>query len=413
MSQRVAILGMGADGPASLSPRAVAAITAATWIAGGRRHLELLGPVAAETFTIADNLDELVDRLRRRGDDEQCVVLASGDPLCFGIGHRLGEALSRDQVEVEPAVSALQLGFARAGLAWHDAAIASIHGRPLAPTLIPLLGLPKIGLFTQDGSSPAAVAQFFLDRGLDDYDVWVGERLGTAAERVVLARLPELIGRRFADLNVLVLHRPAGTEVGPRPMRRGRGPALRDADFAQPEAGPVLLTHADVRALVVARFEGLFEGPIWDIGAGLGGVTVALARAFPASEVVAVERSDDRLDDLRRNRARFGAFNVRVVAGEAPECLLLEEHPAGVFLGGSGHRLDAILDLVLERLAPGGILVANFVGLEHLARALERLRGVDWPTHLTQVQISHGHNLAGLTTLAPQRPVWILRTVHV
>jgi precorrin-6Y C5,15-methyltransferase (decarboxylating) len=409
VSRPVRIIGIGADGPAGLSPGARAAIASATFLAGGTRHLELVGPTAAETFAIASNLRELADRLRGRGPGERCVVLASGDPLFFGVGHFLGEALGRDQIVVEPAVSSLQLAFARAGLSWHDAAVASVHGRPLARTLLPLLGRPKIGLLTQDGAGPAAIAAFFLARGLGDYDAWVAEDLGATTERVTAAPLAELPGRRFGDLNVMVLLRRETACAISYPLA-GSTPGLPDVLFAQPDAGPVLLTHADVRAVTLARFRDLpAEGPIWDIGAGLGGVTVELARTFPGREVVAVERSEPQRSFLGENRLRFAAYNTRIVAGEAPACLAGEEDPAAVFLGGSGGRLDAILDLVLARILPGGVLVANFVGLENLARCLERLRGGGWPTDLTQIQVGHGEPLAGLTVLAPQRPVWVVR----
>jgi precorrin-6Y C5,15-methyltransferase (decarboxylating) len=183
MSQPIDILGMGADGLGSLSAEARGRLDRANFLAGGRRHLELVGTGPLERFAIGDNLAELVERLRARTPDERCVVLASGDPLLFGIGHRLGQDLGRDQIRVEPSVSSMQLAFARAGLAWQDARLASVHGRPLDSTLLPLLGEPKIGLFTQDGSSPSAIARFLVDRGLDDYDAWVGERLGTTEER--------------------------------------------------------------------------------------------------------------------------------------------------------------------------------------------------------------------------------------
>ena len=78
----------------------------------------------------------------------------------------------------------MQLAFARAGVSWHDAAIASIHGRPLGRTLLPLLGKPKIGLFTHDGDEPLGRRRVLPRRGLDDYDAWVGESLGAAGERV-------------------------------------------------------------------------------------------------------------------------------------------------------------------------------------------------------------------------------------
>ena len=407
MSRPVVILGLGAEGLSSLSPKAREALASATFLAGGTRHRELVGPRAGEFFTITDNVDGLIARLERRKPEEHCVVLASGDPLFYGIGHRLSLALGRDAIEVEPAVSSMQLAFARAGLAWHDATMASVHGRPLARTLIPLLGRPKIGLFTQDGASPSHVAAFFQARGLDDYDAWVGERLGTVDERVVAARLPDLIGQTFDALNVLLLNR-TGAE---RATYRGRL-GLADEAFATPERGPILLTHADVRALVVARFLLVPDGPIWDLGAGLGGVTVELARAFPDAEIIAVERSETQRGFLQINRARFEAYNVRIVAGEAPSCLKGEEAPSGIFLGGSGGQIDPILALVLDRLPPGGVFVANFVGLEHLTRTLDRLKDAGWPTELAQVQISQGQSLAGLTTLAPLRPVWVVRALR-
>jgi precorrin-6Y C5,15-methyltransferase (decarboxylating) len=404
VSLPIVIVGIGADGTAGLSARARSALASATFLAGGRRHLELAGPSPAERFAITNNLPALVERLRARGPEEACVVLASGDPLFYGIGHLLGQSLGEGEIVVEPALSSLQLAFARAGLSWHDAAIASIHGRPLEDVLLPLLGRPKIGLFTHDGSSPSAVASFLVDRGLPDYEAIVGERLGTSEERVTRWPLPRLIDRSFDPLNVLILRRDPTPDLA----ADGAG-CIPDAHFAQPDSPPILLTHADVRAIVVGRFRGLPAGPLWDIGAGLGGVAVGLARAFPARDVVAVERAPEQAGYLRTNRLRFAAYNLRVVEGIAPHCLDPEDDPAGVFVGGSGGQLDAILDAVLRRLLPGGTVVLDFVALENLGHALERLRQAGWPREVTQVAISQGQDLAGLTVLTPLRPVWVVR----
>jgi precorrin-6Y C5,15-methyltransferase (decarboxylating) len=408
VSQPVHIIGIGADGLDGLSPRTHRAIAEATFLAGGLRHLALIGSAGAETLAITNNVAELIERLQARQQNERCVVLASGDPMFFGIGHALSEALGHDQILVDPALSSMQLAFARAGVAWHEAAIASIHGRPLARTLLPLLGKRTIGLFTQDGGSPAAVASFFLAHELEDYDAWVAESLGSAQERVTALPLRELIGRRFADLNVLILKRRSA-EMVPQPAASGNLAGIPDGRYAQPETGPVLLTHSDVRAVTLARFRGLPDGPIWDIGAGLGGVAIELARAFPEREVVAVERAEEQRTYLAANRKRFAAHNLRIVAGEAPDALGAEEPPAAVFLGGSGGRLDAILDLTAARIVKGGCLVANFVGLENLSRCLDHLRLEGWTAEVTQIQIAHGQPLAGLTVLAPQRPVWVVR----
>src|SRR5437764_14074239 len=114
MSRPVVIVGIGADGLQGLAPRARAALASATFLAGGRRHLELAGSPLVERFTITTNLPELLARLRGRGAEEHCVVLASGDPLFYGIGHVLSQALGSHQIVVEPSLSSLQLAFARA-----------------------------------------------------------------------------------------------------------------------------------------------------------------------------------------------------------------------------------------------------------------------------------------------------------
>lgn len=407
MRPLVHVLGMGASGVESLGTEARSALESATFVAGGKRHLELIGPRPVETFAITTNLDALAARLQSRRADERCVVLASGDPLCFGIGRFLGERLDPAELRIEPAVSSMQLAFARAGCPWDDAALASVHGRPLAATLIPLLRQPKIGLFTQDGDSPAAIAAFFLGRGLNDYDVWVCEALGSRDERVTRLEIGALPGMRFAPLNFVILRRKGTPSLG-----AGGGsldnPIPPDDQFAQPAEGPRLLTHADVRAVALSRFHSLPEGPLWDVGAGLGGITIGLARRFRRVEVVAVERSAAQLSFLEANRRRFEAWNVRIVEGSAPEALRDEAAPAGVFLGGSGRALGPILDLVIDQLLPGGVLVANFVGLENLAETLVRLRGTGWAVEVTQVQISQGQGLAGLTTFVPLRPVWVV-----
>jgi precorrin-6Y C5,15-methyltransferase (decarboxylating) len=411
MSRPVFVLGLGAEGPSGLPAHARTALASATFLAGGTRHLALVEPFGVETFAIKNNLDDLIERLRRRGPEERCVVLASGDPLFYGIGHTLGHALGRDQIRVEPALSSLQMAFARAGVSWHDAVIGTIHGRPLLEALLPLLGRPKIGLFTQDGGSPSAVAAFFLERGLKDYRAFVGENLGAAGDRFTEAPLLDLLDRRFDDLNVLILIREPPIDAIALARTRSL-PCPPDSHFARPEYAPVLLTHADVRSMVLARFWGLPEGPIWDIGAGLGGVSVGLARSFPDREIVAVERSSAQRSYLETNRLRFEAYNLRILAGSAPGSLEEEVRPAGIFLGGTGGALDAILDLALDRLRPSGILVANFVGLENLGRALDRLRGAGWTPEVSQASISHGQALAGLTVLSPERPVWIVRAVR-
>jgi precorrin-6Y C5,15-methyltransferase (decarboxylating) len=411
---RIDVIGIGADGAAGLRPHLVERICAADFLAGGERHLAYFPQARGERLILRDNpMFDLLRELSNRFPAQRCVVLASGDPLFYGIGRLVAGICGPDNVRIEPALSSMQLAFARAGFPWQDATLASVHGRDLRSTLLPLLGKYCIGLFTQDGDGPAAVARFFLEYDVDEYAAIVGENLGADDERVT--RWPDLrtlAGQRFAALNYLILtHSRCPLPLVDIERDRSLVPGVPDDAFARPAEGPEVMTRQEVRSVVLARLGGKLEpgDTIWDVGAGLGTVAVELAVLRPHVEVMAVERDPDRAALARANRRRFGAYNMRVLEGTAPDVLRgRAENPRQVFVGGSGDRLPALLDLVAERLLPGGRLVANFVTLEHLALTLGRLRRWGWPFAVTEVHVGRSDDLAGLTGLRPQRGVFLV-----
>jgi precorrin-6Y C5,15-methyltransferase (decarboxylating) len=412
MSTPIYVIGMGADGPAGLRPEQLERILNADFLAGGERHLAYFPQARGERYLIKNNLKPLAFAIQEHWPQKRCAVVASGDPFFYGVGTYLAKILGRENVVVEPALSSMQLAFARARRPWQEAAFASIHGRELRATLLPLLGHPLIGLFTHDGDSPAAVARFFLERSAPSYEATVGEDLGAVDERVShWASLQELAGQRFRPLNYLILHR-TGYPVPHVARHRALVPGIPDEAFARPETAPEVMTRQEVRAVVLAKLLSPTApgDTVWDIGAGLGTVAVEVAVLRPAVEVVAVERDPERARFLRGNRERFGAYNIRTVEGEAPEVLRSEqERPRLVFVGGSGGRLAELLSFVAERLLHGGRLVATFVTLEHLGLALEHCRKLGWSFEVAEVHIARSDALAGLTGLRPQRGVFILR----
>lgn len=430
MAAPIDVIGIGADGPAGLRPELVERIRAAEFLAGGERHLAFFPNTPAERFVIKNNLDEL-GRALTDYRERRCVVLASGDPGFFGVAHHLLKTARKiRECRVEPTVSSMQLAFARAGISWDEASLASVHGRDLRTTLLPLLGRRIIGLFTQDGTSPATVASFFLERGLDDYEAFVGENLGAPDERYTYWRdLAELSQQHFAPLNYLILQWIVTSHDDEGRIRRdGHGrhwrrdpehikllrsmvPGVVDQLFLPSSDQPHMLTSQEVRAVVLAKLNlRLNPGDVvWDIGAGLGSIAIEVAVLRPEVEVVAVESDPNRAKVLRKNREAFGAWNVRLVEGKAPEALADEElPPQRVFIGGSGGQLPGILDMVRNRLTPLDRLVANFVTLEHLMLALERIKSWGWRFKLTELNVSRNDSLATLTSLKPQRPVFIL-----
>ncbi len=414
------VIGVGPDGVAGLRPELRERVFEADFLAGGERHLAGFPESPAERFVVKNNLAELGHELEQRAK-QRCVVLASGDPLFYGIGVWLLERFGPEALRIEPAVSSMQLAFARAGLSWQDAAIASVHGRDLRSTLLPLLGKPLIGLFTQDGDSPAAIAAFFLEHRCTGYVVWVAEDLGTANESLKHFELEHLHGKTFAPLNIVILRRrqaPSPTikllDIAIPPALqsiplRCFSPGVPDRLFIRPATEPEVMTHQEVRAVIVSKVPLTARGDVvWEIGAGLGSVTVELALCLPHAEVFAVEKDGTRFGYLKANLQLFEAYNVLVHQGVAPEALTAFPPPRLIFLGGSGGRLPEILEYCSPRLEPLGTFMADFVTLENLAFTLEYFKKLGWWVDVTELSVARRQELAGLTTMKPLRRVFIL-----
>ncbi len=106
MSAWLTVIGLGADGLASLSDEARAHIAAAQVLVGGERHLALIGaPTTVEQLTWEVPLSRTVDAIRERAGSK-VVVLATGDPMWFGVGVTLARAFAPEDYVILPHVSA-------------------------------------------------------------------------------------------------------------------------------------------------------------------------------------------------------------------------------------------------------------------------------------------------------------------
>lgn len=394
---------MGDDGPRGLRADALEAIGAATVLCGGERHLAFFAEHPAERFTIRANLDALAARLASAGPGERPVVLASGDPGYYGIVPFLGARLGASRLVVLPHLSAVQLAFARLAVAWHDALVLSAHGRPLAPLLPRALAAPKVAFLTDERNSPATIATALLAAGAAAAEAHVFEHLGSAEERHTACALADLPGRAFAPLNVLIVLRSAPAAVAPA------GFGLPESAYAHRDGQ---ITKAEVRAVSLSKLRLIPGQVLWDVGAGCGSVSLEAAQLVPGGMVYAIERDAAQIALLQRNAATLEHAPLAIVHGEAPAALAALPAPDAVFLGGTGGQLTGTLASAGERLRPGGRLVANFATLEHLASALDWLRARGWETEIVQVSVARGSDVAGLTRLAAQHPVFVVTAIR-
>jgi precorrin-6Y C5,15-methyltransferase (decarboxylating) len=399
LAHRILVVGIPAIGPAGLPPHILDRIHTADVLCGGERHLSLFPGVGKERWSIGDNVEAVVERLQRISD-RRVVVLATGDPLLFGIGSTLVRHLEPDRLEIIPHVSAVQEAFARVRVPWHDAHVVSVHGRGIDSVLSAVLTHPKVAIYTDPVNTPARLAAALLKAGSPDRHVVVAERLGLADERVHRSSLARAVEGTFDPLNVMLVLEPIEQQPS---GRRGWDP---DDQTLMQRRGQI--TRQEVRALSVLRIDPEPTNVVWDIGAGSGAVAIDIARRAPLARVFAIERDPDQQECIRTNLARTSVSSVMLVEGEAPQALPALPDPDRVFLGGTGGKLTAVLEHSWPRLRPNGRIVANLVVLDHVSQFLAWCSKVGTTPDVLLVQLSRGTPIVGSLRLEALNPVYIL-----
>lgn len=384
---------VGLHGGTWYGAAAEAALRTADVLVGSARQHEALAPagLAGEPVELRGRIDEVVELCgSRAAAGRRVCVLASGDPGFFGIVRALAGRLGPEALDVHPAPSAVSLAFARVGIPWDDAVVATCHGRPVEAAGEAVARHPKVAVLVSPASPPQALARAAIAAGAPRRDVWVCSRLGEPDEAVARTDLDGLAAGSFDPRSVVVLVAP-GCAVAPA---AATGWGLDTRAYAHRDG---LITKAEVRAIVLGKLDLPPAGVLWDVGAGSGSVAVEAARLVPALRVVAVERDAEA---CRRIRANAAGTAVSVVQGEAPAALAGLPDPDRAFVGGGG--ID-VLDAVLARVAPDGIVVATYAVLASAVAAADRLGS------LVQVQVSRGTPIGGVghLRLAAENPVFV------
>jgi precorrin-6Y C5,15-methyltransferase (decarboxylating) len=322
---------------------------------------------------IGSDLERIVTRIEST-KDKRTVVLATGDPLFYGTARFLCDRLGKDRFEVTPHVSSMQLAFARVKESWDDAYLTSLATQPLERVVEKARTAAKVGLFTTETASPAAVAKALLERKIDYFAAYVCENLGSPDERVTQGELAEVARQEFAPLNVMILVRKPNVPDRPPSMAGKRLFGNPDEAFLQSHPKRGLLTPAEVRAIALAEMDLGPASTVWDVGAGSGSVAIEAAQLASGGQVFAIEMDPEDYQLIASNAERFGVTNLSPVLGKAPEAWESLPAPDAVFVGGTGRHVSRIVELAFDKLRPGGRIVANVGSVENFAAVREVLQ---------------------------------------
>lgn len=393
MAPWLTVVGIGADEIASLGAEAQAALADAEVLVGGARHLALVPKSAAECIAWESPIAATVERIAAL-KGRRVVVLASGDPMEFGVGATLSRRFGPGEMRVLPAAGSISLACAR--LLWPREAIAvvSLCGRPIETLALHLAPGARLLVLSADGTTPARVAAFLIEQGFGPSLTRVYENLGGKAERTISATAASWNESRVADLNLIAVECRA--EVGAHV--RSRVPGLPDEAFLHDGQ----ITKRELRALALAVLSPLAGETLWDIGAGAGSVAIEWLRATRGTKAIAIEKNPARAEIARKNAARLGVPGLDVIVGEAPAVLAGLPAPDAAFVGG-GVAAEGVLSAAWAALKPGGRLVAHAVTIEGETRLAEAAHA--WGGRLTRIGIERAEPLGTRTGFAPARAV--------
>lgn len=183
-----------------------------------------------------------------------------------------------------------------------------------------------------------------------------------------------------------------------------RTPGIPDQLF---QRGDVPMTKEEVRTITMAKARLTPGQIIWDVGSGTGSLAVEAALLVPDGTVFAIERNSSAVKLIKVNASLFGAANITVLQGDAPEALRNLPDPDRVFIGGSGGKMSAIVDLLAPRLRPGGRVVINAVTLETLSQALDYFRP-PWEMEIVQVSVTRTRAAGKSNLMSSLNPVFII-----
>jgi len=357
-------------------------LSAAATYADGRRMIEWVPPL--------ESMIEQVLELR----EHPAVILASGDPMWFGMGSTLTRYLLPGEFVVHAHPSSFQLAAARLHWPMQSVATLSLHARPVEMLHPHLLPGNKVLALTSDHTTLDLVLEMLLDRGYGRSIVTVLEELGGAEERITTGLADGFSSRDVGDLYVLAIDCvPDDTARLLPPV-----PGLPDDCFSNDGQ----LTKREVRAATLAKLAPFPGGLLWDVGAGSGAVAIEWMRAARDAKAVAFEREPLRLQMIAVNASTLGVPGLEIVPGDAPQSFARHAPPDAVFIGGDVSN-DELFDACWTLLNPGGRLVANAVtidGEQALYLRQQQLGG-----ELTRIEVSALDRVGGHRVLRPRMAV--------
>lgn len=392
----VTLLGIGMGDIDNMTVEAVKACEQADCIIGAERMLKTLSYFGKPMVSMYRS-EEIAAYVETHPEYGNIVVGLSGDVGFYSGAKRLTEALKNVDVHLLCGISSVVYFASKLQTSWEDMILVSSHGRD-QNVIGAVLANPKVFTLASDAKSIRELAEQLVSYGLGNVKMSVGADLSYTTEFIGNGCAEDFLDFNEAGICVALLE---NEKANRHVVTHG----ISDEQFIR---GKAPMTKEEVRSISISKLRLTRDAVVYDVGAGTGSVSVECARIAQHGRVYAIERKEDAIALMEENKCKFGASNLNIVPGNAPEALKELPAPTHAFIGGSGGNLKEIIELLLEK-NPAVRIVINCITLETVSEAMELLKELN-PEDLDIccANIAKSKSLAGYHMMMGQNPVYII-----
>ncbi len=398
------IIGMG-QSKKDLTQNHLNIINQCDVIIAGKRHLKLFDLPGIQKIAIKSSIKNIVDTIKEKMDSSKIVVLASGDPLFYGVGSTLIHYFDKEQIKIHSNISSVSSAFAAIKEPWHDAKIISLHGKQKKPFSFSTLAEDsKVAFLTDPKNNPQFIAEELIKKQFTDFKLCVLENIGSREKEKItwFNELKMVTKQNFSQPNIVILKKEQKDNVSHETYI-----GMRDSEFRHSKG---LITKSEVRSITLSKLKlSKKDHVLWDIGSGSGSLGIEAAIQIPEGYVYAIEKNQNRIADIDYNIKKFNCKNIKVLNRAFSDGVdEIINTPDRIFIGGGGKNLKQIINRCCEKLAPSGVIVINTVLIQNFEAALNVLKELKFDPQAVQIQISRSKAMPFGDRFEALNPVWII-----
>lgn len=405
--KKITLVGIGMGNPETLTEQGRKAIEASDLLIGAERMVNAFPGYRGE-ISYAISPAKIMESIAAHPDLASVAVIFSGDVGFYSGAKKLNQMIedqkradswwSEYETEFVPGISSLQYFSAKLKLPWEDTKVVSLHGRE-DNIMGTVWNHKKVFFLTGGDCTVQKICSVLSEHDLKEAIVHVGERLSYPDERIITATAERLAKEEFDSLAVMLVENERTIQ------RTVNTHGIEDERFLR---GQVPMTKSEIRSISLSKLQLRPGDVVYDIGAGTGSVSVEMALQAYEGSVFAVECNEEAVGLIRQNAERFGAWNVKTVAGKAPEALAELPAPDRAFIGGSKGNLPEIMELLVQK-NPRIRVVANAITLETLAEAVSQFQRLGFgDVDIVQIFAAHGKAAGSYHMMQAENPVFII-----